>query len=148
MDSWVHFEHGHQITSIEQVPVDAVGFIYLVEFGAIKYIGKKNFYSERTKHFGKKQLAEVTDKRKKTYTKVIKESDWKTYCGSNSTIKDLLKSGQIPTNRFILDFAFSKQHLTYLEVKYMFKMDVLEDSKYLNDNILGKFYRKIFNFPC
>ena len=37
------------ITSIEQVPEGAIGFIYLIEYvDGCKYIGKKNLYSKRT----------------------------------------------------------------------------------------------------
>ena len=35
---------------------------------------------------------------------------------------------------------YNKKELTYLECKYQFILEVLEDKKYLNDNILGKFY--------
>ena len=40
--------------------------------------------------------------------------------------------------------AYNKKELTYLECKYQFIFEVLEDKKYINDNILGKFYDKDF----
>jgi len=59
----------------ELIPEGAVGFIYKMRFTRdgkeYLYIGKKNFYSNRKKNFGKKALAKVTDKRKKKY-EVIK----------------------------------------------------------------------------
>ena len=50
-----------------------------------------------------------------------------------------------PTNEKYLGkkvLQFNKKHLTYLETKYLFKNQVLESEEYLNDNILGKFFRK------
>ena len=40
----------------------------------------------------------------------------------------------------------SKKELTYFECKYLFINEVLEgrSHQYINDNILGKFYRKDF----
>ncbi len=46
--------------------------------------------------------------------------------------------------RKILQVAYNKKELTYLECKYQFISEVLEDKKYLNDNILGKFYDRDF----
>ena len=47
-------------------------------------------------------------------------------------------------NRKILQIAYNKKELTYLECKYQFVLEVLEDKQYLNDNILGKFYDRDF----
>ena len=46
--------------------------------------------------------------------------------------------------RKILQVAFNKKELTYLECKWQFVLEVLETNKYLNDNILGKFYDRDF----
>ena len=46
--------------------------------------------------------------------------------------------------RKILQIAYNKKELTYLECKYQFVLEVLEDKLYLNDNILGKFYDRDF----
>ena len=45
------------------------------------------------------------------------------------------------THKVVIQYAFSNQELTYLEAKMLFKYDVLENANYINDNILGKFYR-------
>ena len=79
------------------------------------------------------------------YKQVQKESDWKTYYGSHHFIKEMLKTGS--ENEFareILEIAYNKKELTYLECKYQFVLEVLEKNKYLNDNILGKFYDRDF----
>ena len=87
-----------------------------------------------------KRRLRIYGKRKR---KVIVESDWQTYYGSHQKIKNLLKEGkQDNFKRTILEFAFNKKNLTYLETKYLFSNHVLENTEYINDNILGKFFRK------
>ena len=79
--------------------------------------------------------------------KVVKESDWKTYHGSHPKIKNLLleADNKREFSRRILKMCTTKKELTYYECKYLFINDVLEDrNNYINDNILGKFYRKDF----
>ena len=46
--------------------------------------------------------------------------------------------------REMLAVAYNKKELTYLECKWQFVLEVLETPKYLNDNILGKFYDRDF----
>jgi hypothetical protein len=105
------------------------------------YIGKKAFQHTTTKKLGKKELAEIPVGRGKRPTKktVVKESDWKTYYGSNTEIKSLPKEELI---RMVVRLCKTKKELTYWETKYLFTFNVLENDSYLNDNILGKFYRK------
>ena len=45
----------------------------------------------------------------------------------------------------IIQTASNKKHLTYLETKYLFQLEVLENPDlYYNDNILGKFFTSDF----
>ena len=135
-----------EISDISEIPYGAFGFVYEVlhKPSGKKYIGRKQLISVTTKALGKKELAEITDKRASKKKKVQKESDWKTYYGSHSEIKQLIKEGkQEEFERKILEFAFAPKHLTYLETKYLFSLGVLENGDvYFNDNILGKFFRK------
>ncbi len=55
-----------------------------------------------------------------------------------------LPEGAFGLERKILQVAFNKKELTYLECKWQFVLEVLETNKYLNDNILGKFYDRDF----
>ena len=124
------------INYIELMPRDTFGFIYQVTYLPTneKYLGKKFIY------FSKKlpPLKGFKSKRK-----VSVESDWKKYYGSHDKIKTLLKENKHDDfKREILEFAFNKKHLTYLETKYLFTNNVLENNEYINDNILGKFFRK------
>ena len=124
------------IKGIEQMPKNTFGFIYEATYIPTreKYLGKKVLFLNRT-------LPPLKGAKRKR--KVIKESDWQTYYGSHTKIKQLLSEGkQEYFSREILEFAFNKKHLTYLETKYQFSNNVLENTEYINDNILGKFFRK------
>ena len=118
------------------MPKNTFGFIYEATYIPTneKYLGKKVLFFNRT-------LPPLKGTKRKR--KVIKESDWLTYYGSHTKIKQLLIEGkQDNFSREILEFAFNKKHLTYLETKYQFSNNVLENTEYINDNILGKFFRK------
>ena len=137
------------ITSIEDMPVNAYGFIYEITFiDNMKYIGKKNLYSIRTLpalksgkvREGAEKIHRNTGKGFRKAFDVVKiESNWKVYCGSHAECKI-----RIPKQREILHYAFNKLELTYLEAKYLFINEVLERDDYINDNILGSFYRSSF----
>lgn len=120
-----------------------IGYIYItyhIPTGR-QYIGKKNFFHTLNKKLGKKELAEIPVTRGKRPSKksVTKESDWKTYYGSSTEIKSLPKEEML---RHVLKLCKTSKQLTYWETKYLFQYNVLEDDRYINDNILGKFYRK------
>lgn len=125
----------------EMIPEKAVGFVYLmtavVDGKFVKYIGKKNFYADVKTKLGKKEMP--TDKRLKQYKRVRKFT-YKNYYSSNEVLKEHYNNdGKI--ERIIIEIAYSKIQLTYLEVKHQFIHEVLEDESYLNNNILGKFYK-------
>lgn len=120
-----------------------IGYIYItlhIPTGR-QYIGKKNFFHTLNKKLGKKELAEIPVTRGKRPSKksVTKESDWKTYYGSSAEVKSLPKDEM---TRYVLKLCKTSKQLTYWETKYLFQYNVLEDDSYMNDNILGKFYRK------
>ena len=128
------------IKGIEQMPKNIFGFIYEATYIPTreKYLGKKVLFFNRT-------LPPLKGAKRKR--KVIKESDWQTYYGSHTKIKQLLSEGkQEYFSREILEFAFNKKHLTYLENKHLFQLEVLENPDlYYNDNILGKFFTSDFD---
>lgn len=125
------------VSSIEDMPEGSIGFIYRVTHvkSGKKYIGKKALYHNRT-------LPPLKGMKRKR--KVVKESDWQTYYGSQGQIKQLVKESQDPLDftREIITFGYTKKQLTYLEMKQLCVDEVLEREDYFNDNILGKFYRK------
>lgn len=135
------------ITDIGSMPNDVIGFVYRITFtDGRQYIGKKNLWSVKTmkplKDGGKREgtidvIAKNTGKGfRQFFHKVKSESDWKTYKGSSEECKD-----RTPEAREILEYAYTPFELTYLEAKYLFSWNAIENPKYLNDNILGSFYR-------
>ena len=150
---------GRIFNNITDFPEDTYGFIYEVFHKPTgqKYIGKKVLFFERNKRLGVKALEALREERKAQglggrtplKQKVITESDWKTYYGSHPSIIKLVKESTDLRQDFdkkILDFVPNKKLLTYFECKHLFINEVLENrSNYINDNILGKFYRKDFD---
>ena len=135
---------GSEINEISDLPNNAFGFVYQTTHLPTnkKYIGKKSLMYNLKKKLGKKEKALWEGKgRPPIYKRVLKESDWKTYYGSHSFIKEANKED---LTREILEIAYHKKELTYLECKYQFTLGVLESRSYLNDNILGKFFDKDF----
>lgn len=133
---------GNEVSSIEDVPEGAIGFIYLMinVSNGKKYIGKKLLYSERRKALTKKEIGELTSKRLKKWKMVKKESDWLTYNSSSEDIKNDMKAGHLFT-KVIIEFTFSKIQTTYLEVKLQFVNKVLESDDWYNNNINSSWFR-------
>lgn len=133
------------------VPDGAIGFVYFIEFtDGSKYIGKKNLYSTKTMKAlksGKIRPNTICRRYKNTgkgnrqaYDIVRTDSDWRTYQGSAEACTD-----KVPEKKYILEFAYSQLELTYLEAKYLFTYEVLEDSNFINGNILGSFFKGSLN---
>jgi hypothetical protein len=147
--NWIY--QGKEMSSVEDFPPLTFGFIYrIVHIPSDKiYIGKKVLQHTRKAKLTKKDLAlyEGQPGRKPSYKKVVKESDWKTYWGSNKVLLELLKTE--PKENFkreILACSPSKKLLTYEETKHLFIYQVLEKpNEFFNDNILGKFFTKDFD---
>ena len=148
--NWLY--NGKEITDISQFPPNTFGFVYqVITPEGKKYVGKKVLYHNQKKKLTKAELAEQTGRgRKKSYKIIQKESDWKKYIGSNAKLKRQITEGEVTKDdlkRQILEIALNKKHLTYLETKHLFQMEVLENpDEYLNDNILGKFFTSDFAF--
>ena len=125
----------------DMIPEDAFGFIYemcaIIDGKSVRYIGKKNFYSDVKTKLGKKSLP--TDKRLKTY-KRVRKYNYQNYYSSNDVLKTVAKKKGI-IKREILYICLSKTELSYMETKYQFLYGVLESDEFLNGNILGKFYK-------
>lgn len=124
-------------------PEDWFGFVYKIinKENNRFYIGKKVFWNNRKTKLTKKEIAEQTGPgRKPTHKVVTKESDWLTYWGSNKDLlADIQELGMDNFERKILTLCKSKKELTYWEMHYQCKEEVLLVNAY-NDNILGKFF--------
>ena len=134
MKPWVYEDK--EITSLEDVPRGAVGFIYLItNVDGYWYIGKKSLFSTTTRP----PLKGTKRKRK-----VTKESKWTTYKSSNKIVKEW-PEWEIE-NRTIINWAYTKKHLTYLECHALFSLNVLRNEMCLNDNIQGRFFSSDLDF--
>ena len=106
---------------------DNYGFVYQITnlITGRKYIGKKFFYSSKTKQVkGKKKRLKVS-------------SDWQTYYGSNEELKkDVIIHGREAFVREILHLCKSKGECGYLEAKEQFVNGVLESDAYYNTWIM------------
>ena len=106
---------------------DNYGFVYQITnlTNNRKYIGKKFFYSSKTKQVkGKKKKYKV-------------QSDWQTYYGSSdSLMKDVLALGHENFSREILHLCRSKGECGYLEAKEQFVRGVMESEDYYNTWIM------------
>ena len=103
------------------------GFVYQITnlTNGKKYIGKKFFYSAKTK--------QVKGKKKKYKA----SSDWQTYYGSSDILKqDVLQYGQENFVHEILHLCHSKGMCSYLEAKEQFLNNVLESNEYYNTWIM------------
>jgi hypothetical protein len=103
------------------------GFVYCITnlINQKKYIGKKFFYSSKTKQVkGKKKKYKVS-------------SDWQTYYGSNEELKkDVIMHGQEMFRREIIYLCKSKGECGYLEAKEQFVKGALESDEYYNSWIM------------
>ena len=150
MSNWLW--NGNDVTE-DVIPEISVGFVYKIEHipTGKYYIGKKSLESVRNVKIGVRELARIKEQRKldgirgslPKKKKVRKSSDWEKYYSSNEWIKEQITEGKSDEfKRSVLQFCYSKKSLSYYEVYWMFKYDVLSDENCLNGNISGKFYRK------
>lgn len=124
-------------------PEDMYGFIYLltnIKTGQ-KYIGKKSFWSKRSKKV----------KGLKNRKHFVKASDWLNYWSSSEDLKEHFDQyGTKDFKREILKLCPTKSIWTYSEIEYQILNDVLRkklkngEYEYYNRNIASKFFRKTF----
>lgn len=140
------FYQEKEVNDIQDLGSDVFGFVYRITntSNGKLYIGKKILFTNRKKRLTKKELAEIEPKRgkKPTFKRDIQESNWKDYYGSSKTLlEDIKVYGKLLFRREILKLCKHKKQLTYWEIHYQCKYDVLLIDSY-NDNILSKFFRK------
>lgn len=125
---WLHSGKPIDEESLE----DFVGFVYIITNieSQRKYIGKKLFKFKRTKT--------VKGKKKR----LLVESDWRKYWGSNKTLlEEVSLFGENGFKREVLRLCKSKGELNYFEAKYQFIMGALESDVYYNEWITLKVHK-------
>jgi hypothetical protein len=124
--------NGKEFELGENTHKEIYGFVYLITCKKTnkQYIGKKFFWSSKTK----------TIKGKKKRSKV--ESDWKDYFGSNKVlIEDVKVNGKDNYTREILHLCKTKGECNYLEAYEQFTRKVLIGEDYYNEWIMVKVHR-------
>jgi hypothetical protein len=122
--------------AVLDAPADFYGFVYIItnKKNNKKYIGKKFFYSK----VSKPPLKGKTRRRRS-----IKQSDWKTYYGSNKELnEDVEREGKENFSREIVKLCASKGECAYLEAKLQFEYNVLLEDNWYNEWIMLKTHRK------
>lgn len=112
------------------------GFVYLIidELTGKKYIGKKFFWSSK--------ILPITKARKRR-KKILVESDWKSYYGSNKQLQaDVAELGPERFKRVILRLCKTKGECSYYETKYQLMYDVLLKDDFYNDFVGCRIHSK------
>lgn len=108
---------------------DSYGFVYIITdtVSGKKYVGKKLFWSKKTR--------QVKGKKKRT----VVESDWMTYYGSSlELIAQVSVRGEEYFKREMLHLCKSKGECNYLEAYEQFTRKVLLSDDYYNSWIMVK----------
>tara|TARA_R110001592_G_scaffold6330_5_gene34138 strand:- start:45583 stop:45999 length:417 start_codon:yes stop_codon:yes gene_type:complete len=111
---------------VNKLPEDCEAFVYLItnNDNGMKYVGKK---------LAKFKTTKPPLKGKKNKRRGTKESDWRTYWGSNDHLKeDVIVLGEDKFTREILYFCTSRGIASYLEAKEQFDREVLLTDDYYN----------------
>ena len=136
---------------------NAVGFVYLItcKENGMSYIGKKQFEKSVKKHVVKKSakgkkgdtlIKDLSEEDKKARTKVVRtkaESDWDDYFGSSEELlSDIEKYGKEAFRREILELAYGKGVLAYLELKHQMAADALRRPDFYNGILNVRLHRR------
>lgn len=139
-----------------RIPAEAIGFVYRIcryESERYKlladslenpswdkvYIGKKLMNSNRKGKVSQREI-KATGTRKRV-KRIIKDSGWMSY---NSSCPELVKDIKEHPELFrkeIVQWCWSKKHLSYSEMEWQVLEDVLRKDTY-NGNVLSRWFRR------
>lgn len=132
-----------------ELPEGVFGFVYIISYTSGEYyIGKKQCISEvqlpalkdGTIRPNSYRIGRNVNGKRVQYDVVRKQSAWKKYTGSSK-----LTTGKSIASKTILQLAYSKRQLTYLENKYLFCYEAIERDDFINENIMARFFRGNIN---
>jgi hypothetical protein len=134
---------GKVVESLKDMPPNTLGIVYRIE----NLDTGKYYIGRRTVCGNKKRKLTVVEKKlpensRKTWAYELKESSgWKTYCGSNVTLKAEVANGA-NIKKYILHYCFSKAEITYRESAEIICSGALEDILAYNDWVKCTIYKK------
>jgi len=120
--------NGKEITSIEQMPENILGFVY-----KITNLDNNRYY------YGRKSVFSIISRGKSKGQR--KEMSWKNYQGSSKELLSDIKNGA-RIKKEILDFAYSKAELTLKESATIICSGSLEDKMSYNHWVMCRVYKK------
>lgn len=143
--TWTYYD-----APFTELPEGVFGFVYLITYtDGTHYLGKKQCVSEKLLPALKSgevrpealyRIGKNIKGKRVQFDVVRKETSWKKYVGSSKLTAD--KTIEYKT---IIELAYSKRQLTYLENKYLFGMEAIEDPTFVNECIMGRFFRGNIN---
>lgn len=123
---WLY--NGRELTE-EEIKTNA-GFVYCIHDTQrnMKYIGQKVFHFQKT-------LPPLKGSKRKR--KIVTESDWREYYGSNETLKKIVAANSDPARfqREILYLCKTKQEMQYRETAEIFARNAIISHEYYNDYV-------------
>lgn len=129
---------------LETPPEGYYGFIYLIQDDTGKmYIGKKAFsHKKRTKLSKKARIGT----RKRIKVEQV-DSKWLAYWGSCKPLTSYIKERGHTKGfkRIVLKFCETRQDLSYWEMVFLVKENVLFNDNYWNSNVLSRFFKGKIN---
>lgn len=142
MSNWIY--KGKVVQQLEDLPnyENLAGFVYCITHKDTSriYIGKKALFHAKKTRISKRE--KTATKTRAVFKRTVKDSGWLKYWGSCALLKEDIKLyGEGAFIREILELCCTKKYLTYCELSYHVRFDVLKTNSY-NGNILNKFYAK------
>jgi hypothetical protein len=129
---WLY--HGEPFELKEPDPKSVLGFVYLIEnlTNGRFYVGKKLLWFKGFKK-----------ERGKKRRRILSESDWKTYYGSNKELQaDVAKLGEKNFRRTILHLCSSKSLCSWFELVEQIERKAILSKDAYNDLIRVRIHRK------
>lgn len=143
MVNWIY--KGKEITDVKQIG-SPFGFCYKITniSNGMIYYGSKQVVSVRKKKFGKRKIAQMPDKRKSKYEKIVKEMPgWREYTSSSKKLNYDIHEKNHEYVKEIIYLCDSKTELKYREAQYIICEDALLDENCYNANVSIKHVGKI-----
>lgn len=127
---WIYNET--EIISLSDLKESYIGFVYMItnKLNNRMYVGKKQFYYTKT---SQKTVTLKNGTKKKKKVKIMIESDWASYFGSNTELQeDVKKHGVENFRREILKMCYTLGEMSYWETYEIFVRHAVPSPEYYN----------------